>query len=115
MSLFACGLDVACYAQSALDGLVTWLLSLVSLNTLVLIWVGTAIGAKFGWPALVFETLGIFLLMKRSGSADPVENVEGQDAASPFRPKVKKPRKPVSNPNGNQPGTWNKAEGRWNE
>jgi hypothetical protein len=89
--MIGCILEFEACAAGWLDGLVTWLLSFISFNTLVMLWIGTAIGAKWGWPALIAETLGIFaFLYKSRAPGETHEHVSGKDAAVPQREKLPK-------------------------
>ena len=75
--MFGCGLDLVCHGQNAIAGTVDWLLSFVSFNSLVILWIGTAIGAQWGWPALIAETLGLAALVRRRQSPDdPTEHFD---------------------------------------
>lgn len=87
--MIGCILEFEACAAGWLDGLVTWLLSFISFNTLVMLWIGTAIGAKWGWPAFIAETLGIFaFLYKSRAPGEPHEHVSGKDAEPVARPRT---------------------------
>ena len=86
-----CGLDLVCYAQGAVTSLIDWLLSFVSFNTLVMLWIGTAIGAKWGWPALIAETIGLAALFYKKTGGDYPTDLPEKDATVPKR--VKFPRR----------------------
>jgi hypothetical protein len=87
--MIGCFLDIEACASGAFDGFVTWALSFISFNTLVMLWIGTAIGAKWGWPALIAETLGIFaFLYKSRAPGETHEHVSGKDAAPVARPRT---------------------------
>jgi hypothetical protein len=83
-----CGWAIECYAAAAGNGLLDWLMSLLTFNTVIAIWIGAFIGAQFGWPGFIAVTFGAASYLQRKQSADTHEHVSGKDAAPVARPRT---------------------------
>lgn len=82
-----CGFAIECYAAAGANGLLDWLASLLTFNTVLAVWVGAFIGAQFGWPGFIALTLGVAALFQRKQPTEPHEHVSGKDAVPPIKPK----------------------------
>jgi hypothetical protein len=86
-----CGFAIECYAAAGANGLLDWLASLLTFNTVLAVWVGAFIGAQFGWPGFIALTLGLASFLQRKMSpGETHENVSGKDAIPAPKPKKRR-------------------------
>lgn len=93
----ACGLlEVTCHIGTAWDGMLAWALSWLSINFLVGLFLGSLLGAQFGWLAPLAILLAVLARFAPRGGSEPTD-IEGADAEPPYRPRNKRenPRKPL--------------------
>lgn len=88
-----CGLlDVACHIGGAWEATLSWALSWLSVNFLVGLFLGSVLGAQFGWLAPIAIALAVLARMVPRGGEmlrgrDTPSEVDGPDAApSPPKP-----------------------------
>lgn len=82
--------DIACHIGGAWEATLSWALSWLSINFLVGLFLGSVLGAQFGWLAPIAIALAVLARMVPRGADTPSE-VDGPDAApSPAKPRERK-------------------------
>jgi hypothetical protein len=92
----SCGLfDVVCHIGNAWEGVLAWALSWLSLNFLVGLFLGSVLGARFGWLAPIAIALAVLARLAPKGTGqiqrdDPVFTERGDAEPSP-KPRERRP------------------------
>lgn len=89
-----CGLDPACWVAVGVDGLLTWVVSLLTLNTVFVFWLGAFVGAWFGWPAFMAATFGLATFWRRKPDVGHPVDVQDEDPR-PIRTPAKTGKRPT--------------------
>lgn len=106
--MIGCFLDPGPCIAAAVSSAVWFVLGFFTIQVLVAMFVGSILGAKFGWAGPIGLALAIIARMggwsETRRDADPVEtDMDTSDRVSPFRPRKTAKRSPPKRDSGPPP------------